>query len=88
MNTQAQSAIAQAWIITAFNAESLYAYGTQDQVGEYLDLLNWGREVNHYGATGIPDPEVPEHPATWVDLTDPETQEWLAYSLEILGVLN
>jgi hypothetical protein len=84
MATQAQSAIAQAWIITAFNAESLYAYGTQDQVDQYLDLLNCGR-ANHYEATGVPEDEVPEHPATWVDLTDPETQEWLAYSLEALS---
>jgi hypothetical protein len=82
---QTMAASAQAWVITAFNAESLYAYGTQDQVGEYLGLLNcWGR-ANLYEATGIPEDEVPEHPATWVDLTDPETQDWLTYALEMLN---
>lgn len=44
----------------AYNTQVLYGYGTADEADQYTDILNAGREINHYAAYKIPPEQAAE----------------------------
>jgi len=46
------------WRFRAYNTESRYGYGTPQEADRYCDYLNRDREINHYAAELLDDPEI------------------------------
>jgi hypothetical protein len=47
--------------ITAYNTQSLYFWGNEEQCDRYTDWLNRDREINMYSFTSIPESEWTEY---------------------------
>jgi hypothetical protein len=41
------------WILTAYNEERRVCFGTEQEVDQYLNLLNSTREINHWQAEAV-----------------------------------
>lgn len=47
--------------ITAYNAQDLYFWGTEQDAARYVDWLNRDRDINHYSASAIPQADWAEY---------------------------
>ena len=49
------------WQLSAYNAESIYVYGTEEKMRLYNDYLNKYRDVNLYEFEIVPENEITDN---------------------------